>query len=73
MNFLEVSGISKREGKEVVLNETVFSQKQFQKIAICGESGSGKTTLLKIIAGLTQTDTGKVLFEAEELRVRWKH
>lgn len=63
MNLLEVSGISKKEGKEVPLAETTFSQKKFENIAICGESGSGKTTLLKIVGGLVQTDSGKVLFE----------
>jgi len=73
MNLLEVSGISKREGNEVQLAETTFSQQQFQNIAICGESGSGKTTLLKIIGGLMQTDSGKVLFEGRKVEGPWKH
>ena len=67
MNLVEVSGISKREGGEVQLAETSFSQQKFQNIAICGESGSGKTTLLKIIGGHIQTDTGKILFEGKKV------
>ncbi|MBO9204519.1 MULTISPECIES: ABC transporter ATP-binding protein [Niastella] len=63
MALLKVSGINKQLGTTVVLQDITFQQKKFQKLAIVGESGSGKSTLLKIIGGLVQPDTGKVLFE----------
>lgn len=50
-----------------VLTGIHFIQQRFQKIAIAGETGSGKSTLLKIIAGLEQPDTGKVLFEGKKV------
>jgi ABC-type Fe3+/spermidine/putrescine transport system ATPase subunit len=63
MNFLQVSGISKALGGQVILQDIHFTQRKGQQIAIAGESGSGKSTLLKIIAGLIQPDAGEVLFE----------
>lgn len=50
-----------------VLTGIDFIQQRFQKIAIAGETGSGKSTLLKIIAGLEQPDTGKILFEGKKV------
>jgi len=60
MNFLEVSGIARREGELQILNGISFVQQRFQKLGLAGTTGSGKTTLLKIIAGLTQSQEGSV-------------
>ncbi len=63
MDFLRVTGISKRQGDSFVLKDITFTQSRSQKIAISGETGSGKTTLLKTIAGLVQPDAGIIYFE----------
>jgi ABC-type sugar transport system ATPase subunit len=68
MNFLEVSGVTKQNEANFLLQEISFSQRKFQRIAIAGETGSGKSTLLKIIAGLVQPDTGQVIFEGEKVK-----
>lgn len=36
--------------------------------AIVGESGAGKTTLLSLIAGLTNSDSGEILYKGSNLR-----
>jgi len=41
-----------------------------QGIGIVGESGAGKTTLLKMLLGLLEPTSGRVLFEGEPLRLR---
>jgi len=63
MALLNVSGVSKREGNNLAVNNVHFTQEPLEKIAIAGETGSGKTTLLKMIAGLAQPDEGNVYFE----------
>lgn len=67
MYFLQVSKISKQQSGNWVLKDIDIIQQRFQKIAIAGETGSGKSTLLKIIAGLEQPDTGKILFEGKKV------
>lgn len=65
MGFLEVADLTCHYDKENVLNNINFTQNEFEKVAIAGETGSGKSTLLKIIAGLEQPDSGKVIFRNE--------
>lgn len=67
MALLSVNGISRLEKGEYVVKDVSFEQQAFQKIAIAGETGSGKTSLLKMIAGLVQPDTGKILFEGKRV------
>ncbi|HEY0740541.1 MAG TPA: ABC transporter ATP-binding protein [Chryseosolibacter sp.] len=65
MGFLEVAGVTCHYDNENVLHNINFTQNEFEKLAIAGETGSGKSTLLKIIAGLEQPDSGKVIFRNE--------
>jgi ABC-type sugar transport system ATPase subunit len=68
MDLLQVSGVSRQEGKEWMLKPTSFVQEKGRKIAIAGESGSGKSTLLKIIAGLVQPTAGEVLLDSVRVK-----
>ncbi len=67
MILLEVIGVSRFENDNLIVKNINFSQEVHQKIAIAGETGAGKTSLLKIIAGLLQPTTGKVLFEGRRV------
>ncbi len=51
-----------RQGEIVALNNIEFSVSRQEIVCIVGPSGCGKTTLLKIIAGLLQPTSGKVVF-----------
>ncbi|SHM81588.1 ABC-type sugar transport system, ATPase component [Chitinophaga jiangningensis] len=68
MNFIEVSGISKKLQDQPILKDINFVQPQFQQLAIAGATGSGKSTLLKIISGLIQTDEGMVRFNGNRVK-----
>ena len=38
-----------------------------EALTVLGPSGSGKTTLLRMIAGLEQPDSGKIMFDGQDL------
>jgi ABC-type sugar transport system ATPase subunit len=67
MTFLAVTDIGKRDGDSFFLRNINFIQRKLQNIAIAGETGSGKSTLLKIIAGLSQADSGHVVFKGSKV------
>ncbi len=58
--ILQLKNISKRFGREVVLDGVDLSVYRGETLSIIGVSGTGKTTLLRIIAGLERPDLGEV-------------
>lgn len=67
MSLLEVKNVSKKLEKHTLLEEVGFKLERGEKLGIVGETGSGKTTILKIIAGLIQPTSGKILFKNEKV------
>lgn len=66
-NILELSGITKSfEGVEAV-NIDSFVMKRGECLGIAGESGSGKSTLARIIMRFVKADTGKIIFNGEDI------
>lgn len=63
---IEISGISKRFGDFVALDDVNASIPTGQLTALLGPSGGGKSTLLRIIAGLESADSGTVEIEGRE-------
>jgi ABC-type lipoprotein export system ATPase subunit len=51
----------------VILDHLDLSVNKGDRIAIVGPSGSGKTTLLNMIGTLDRPDSGKILFEGQDL------
>ena len=62
-----VIGISKRFGKTSVLEDITFDVAEGEALVLLGASGSGKTTILRIIAGLDQPYTGKVILHGRDV------
>ncbi|WP_053205978.1 sulfate/molybdate ABC transporter ATP-binding protein [Jiangella muralis] len=60
---IEVTGVSKRFGDFVALQDVSVSIPSGQLTALLGPSGGGKSTLLRIIAGLEYADAGTVGIE----------
>jgi sulfate transport system ATP-binding protein len=60
---IEVSGVTKRFGDFVALDNVNVSLPTGQLTALLGPSGGGKSTLLRIIAGLDSADAGTVSIE----------
>src|ERR1700704_2481149 len=62
-----VLGSSKRFGKTSVLEDISFHVAEGEALVLLGASGSGKTTILRIIAGLEQPYTGKVILHGKDV------
>lgn len=62
-----VVGVSKRFGKTSVLENITFDVAEGEALVLLGASGSGKTTILRIIAGLDQPYTGKVILHGRDV------
>jgi sulfate transport system ATP-binding protein len=60
---IEVTGLNKKFGDFVALDDVNVTIPTGQLTALLGPSGGGKSTLLRIIAGLEKGDTGSVNIE----------
>ena len=67
MALIEFIDISKSYGGEKVLDEFNLKIKENEFITLLGPSGCGKTTTLRILGGFTTPDTGKVLFQGQDI------
>src|ERR671913_2444150 len=63
---IQVSGLNKKFGDFVALENVDVTIPTGQLTALLGPSGGGKSTLLRIIAGLERADTGSVTIEGVE-------
>ena len=67
---IDVTGVTKRFGDFVALDDVTVSLPTGQLTALLGPSGGGKSTLLRIIAGLDNADAGTVTIEGEATTCR---
>jgi ABC-type glutathione transport system ATPase component len=59
--LLHVSGLSKRYGDALVVDDVSFDVATGGSLAIVGESGSGKTTIARMIIGLVPATSGTIV------------
>ncbi len=62
-----VEGACKRFGRFAALDAVSLEVRPGELLSLLGPSGSGKTTLLRVLAGLEFPDSGRVLFDGEEV------
>ncbi len=63
---IKVENISKRYGKNTVLNDVNLDIKKGEFVCLLGPSGCGKSTLLRLIAGLDTPTEGKVYLNGKD-------
>jgi phospholipid/cholesterol/gamma-HCH transport system ATP-binding protein len=68
--LITLDGVSMRFGTHQVLRDVSFPVKAGETLLVIGESGCGKTVLLKLIVGLLQPPSGRVLFEGRDVAGR---
>lgn len=65
--LLAFEGVSKRFGRTDAVREVDFSLSPGEIVCLLGPSGCGKTTLLRLAAGIEKPDTGRVVFDGQEM------
>ena len=61
--MIELHGVQKRFGEQVVLDGVDFTVQEGETVALLGPSGTGKSVLLKHIIGLIRPDEGTVIVD----------
>ena len=62
MNLLEISGVTKRFGGLVAVNDLNIQVKANKIFSVIGPNGAGKTTVFNMITGVYTTTTGTIRF-----------
>jgi ribose transport system ATP-binding protein len=65
--LLECNGINKSYSGPQVLIDVDFSMEEGEIHALVGENGAGKSTLIKIITGVTDRDSGEIVFNGKPI------
>lgn len=66
-NIYQVDALHKRYGRTSVLKHVSLELASGSMTAIMGPSGSGKSTLLHCLGGVDKADSGKILFNGEDM------
>jgi putative spermidine/putrescine transport system ATP-binding protein len=70
MSQIGLQGISKSFGSVRALDDVSLHIAEGELMTLLGPSGCGKTTLLRVVSGLEQPDSGKVLIGGEDITSR---
>lgn len=65
--MLTLQNISKHYDHKVILEDISLDIAAGEIVSLLGPSGSGKTTLLNIILGLARMDSGRIIFNEQDL------
>ncbi|HEY5996567.1 MAG TPA: ABC transporter ATP-binding protein [Candidatus Deferrimicrobiaceae bacterium] len=65
--MIEIRGLAKRFGKNVVLDGVDLSIPSGKTTVVIGGSGTGKSVLIKCIVGLLRPDAGEIRIDGEEI------
>ena len=71
--LLELSNIQKRFGGVTALADGNLSVDAGEVHLLLGENGAGKSTLMKIVAGMQERDSGRMLFQGREVFLKTPH
>ena len=61
MNLITAEHLTHSYTERLLLDDTSFSLNENEKVGIIGINGTGKSTLLKILAGIIEPDSGKII------------
>ncbi|MBS2966393.1 sugar ABC transporter ATP-binding protein [Actinocrinis puniceicyclus] len=67
---IRVERVSKRFGPVTALRDINLHVARGEILGLIGDNGAGKSTLIKILTGFHRPDSGRILFEGTETRLR---
>ena len=65
--LLKVEHITVRQGTRLVLDNVSFDIYEGEQVRVTGPNGAGKSTLLNAITGVLPLETGRILFNGEDI------
>lgn len=65
--LIDLQNISKSYGNNLVLDDLNLYIRENEFLTLLGPSGCGKTTTLRLIAGFEKPDTGKIIFNGNDI------
>jgi branched-chain amino acid transport system ATP-binding protein len=65
--FFRVEGLTRRFGGLLAVNDVSFELRRDQIVGLIGPNGAGKTTLLRLITNVLRPDSGRVIFNGEDI------
>ena len=71
--MIELHGVRKAFGKQVVLDQVDFEVREGETVALLGPSGTGKSVLLKHIIGLIRPDQGEIIVDGKNVALLNRH
>ncbi|SHE78770.1 sugar ABC transporter ATP-binding protein [Lactonifactor longoviformis] len=69
-NIVTCQKIRKSFPGVLALDDVDFELKKGEVHALCGENGAGKSTLIKILTGLYGKDSGRIIYEGNEINFK---
>jgi peptide/nickel transport system ATP-binding protein len=66
-HFVKKGLFSSKSSKVKAVDDVSFSVKEGEVFVLAGESGSGKSTIARLIMKAIETNSGKIIFEGEEI------
>jgi branched-chain amino acid transport system ATP-binding protein len=65
--FFRIERLTKRFGGLTAVNEVSFELARDQIVGLIGPNGAGKTTLLRLITKILRPDSGRIVFNGEDV------
>ncbi|MCU4744591.1 ATP-binding cassette domain-containing protein [Natronoglomus mannanivorans] len=66
---LEMEGITKTFGEIVALDDVDLTLHRGEILGLAGDNGAGKSTLIKCLSGAYEPDSGRIVFEGEDVTI----
>lgn len=66
-SILTIEKVVKRYQNHLAVDEVSFDMSKGTILGLLGPNGAGKTSLIRIITSITKADSGRILFDGEEL------